>query len=74
MEPSEKHTCYDDDDDEHDDGDDDDDEDDKDRDVHSTMRRSRKIDISENDNDDGDDTRYVDDDINMLTMMTSVSN
>jgi len=38
MEPSEKHTCYDDDDDEHDDcyeDDGDDDEDDKDRDVHS---------------------------------------
>ena len=36
--PSEKHTCYDDDDDEHDDGyedDGDDDKDDKDRDVHS---------------------------------------
>ena len=36
--PSEKHTCYDNDDDEHDDGyedDGDDDEDDKDRDVHS---------------------------------------
>ena len=66
MEPIEKDTC-DDDDDVHDDGDDK-------SDVHSTMRKSRKIDISENDNDDGDDTPYVDDDINMLTMMTSLSN
>ena len=38
------------------------------------MRRSRKIDISKNDNDDGDDTPYVDDDINILTMMISLSN